>query len=191
MEPNPPLAYPDICPEFGAIRLRPFESRDLGMVRDLASDPYVSQVSSVVENSDDADATAWLTRQRQRLEDGVGYSFCIARRNETGDDIALGQAGLWLKDRNHGRATAGYLVAPAARGAGVAGAALRALTGFAWTLPDLHRVELHIELWNTASLRTAAAAGYQREGLLRSHQVIGGVRVDMELWAAIRPRPTG
>lgn len=38
-----------------------------------------------------------------------------------------------------------------------------------------------------ASERTAQAAGYQSEGLLRSHQVIGGNRVDMLLYAAVRP----
>jgi RimJ/RimL family protein N-acetyltransferase len=37
-----------------------------------------------------------------------------------------------------------------------------------------------------ASVRTAELAGYEREGLLRSHQEIGGKRVDMFLYAAIR-----
>jgi RimJ/RimL family protein N-acetyltransferase len=30
-------------------------------------------------------------------------------------------------------------------------------------------------------------SGYQREGLLRSHQEIGGTRCDMLLYAATRP----
>jgi RimJ/RimL family protein N-acetyltransferase len=37
-----------------------------------------------------------------------------------------------------------------------------------------------------ASARTAESAGYEREGLLRSHQEIGGKRVDMLLYAKIR-----
>lgn len=185
------LTYPSSFPESGPIRLRPFCARDLAMVQDLSTDPYVCQVSSVVADSDETAAQEWLERQGQRLVEVIGYSFCIARRS---DDQAVGQAGLWLTGLDQGRATAGYLVAPDARGAGVAGEALRALTRFAWALPDphvpeLHRIELHIEPWNTASLRTAAAVGYQREGLLGSHQVIGGNRVDMELWAALRPQP--
>ena len=40
-----------------------------------------------------------------------------------------------------------------------------------------------VEPWNAASWRTAGSAGYQREGLLRSHQEIGGHRVDMFLYA--------
>ncbi|MEU4674233.1 GNAT family protein [Amycolatopsis sp. NPDC023774] len=78
-------------------------------------------------------------------------------------------------------------MAPAHRGKGFARQALTALTRFAWSIPDLHRIELYIEPWNVASVRTAEAAGYQREGLLRSHQEISGRRVDMLLYSAIKP----
>jgi ribosomal-protein-alanine N-acetyltransferase len=60
------------------------------------------------------------------------------------------------------------------------------LIDFAWTLPDLHRVELYIEEWNIGSLRVAAGAGFTHEGVLRSHQEIGGTRRDMLLFAAVR-----
>ena len=53
-------------------------------------------------------------------------------------------------------------------------------------IPQLHRVELYVEPWNTASVRTAENAGYEREGLLRSHGEIGGRRLDMLLFAAVR-----
>lgn len=70
------------------------------------------------------------------------------------------------------RTTAGHAVAPRARGRGVAGQALRALTAFAWSLPDVARVELFVEPW-VASLRTAEAAGYGRETVLRGAEVRG------------------
>lgn len=54
-------------------------------------------------------------------------------------------------------------------------------------LPGLHRIALFIEPWNHASVRTAELAGYRREGLLASHQRIGGERKDMLLYAAIKP----
>ncbi|GAB3259318.1 GNAT family N-acetyltransferase [Arthrobacter pigmenti] len=69
--------------------------------------------------------------------------------------------------------------------------ALRALTAFAWTIPVLHRVELYIEPWNTASIRTAERAGYEHEGLLRSHQEIAGKRSDMLLYAMVRETRNG
>ncbi len=127
----------------------------------------------------------WINRQHERLMIGIGYSFCISAVE---DDRALGQVGLWLGGAvEHGRATAGYGVAPEARGHGVAAQALLALTAFAWALPPLHRVELYIEAWNVASVRTAETAAYQREGVLRRHQVIGGRRVHMTIYAALRP----
>jgi L-amino acid N-acyltransferase YncA len=91
--------------------------------------------------------------------------------------------GLWLAQLAQGRPTAGYSVTPSARGRGIATAALRALTSFAWSVPGLHRIELHVEPWNVASVRTAERAGYAREGLMRSHQEIGGQRRDMLLYS--------
>jgi len=72
-------------------------------------------------------------------------------------------------------------------GRGIATSALTALTTFAWTIPALHRIELYIEPWNHSSVHVAEASGYQREGMLRSHQEIGRTRRDMLLYAAARP----
>ncbi|MCC2307687.1 GNAT family N-acetyltransferase [Cellulomonas chengniuliangii] len=178
------LRLPTLAPAFGDVRLRPFEPRDVEMVQDLSTDPYTPLTSTLVGEATAEQARAWIDRQHDRLVAGAGYSFCIA---DAVDDRALGQVGLWLADIEHGRATAGYGVAPPERGRGIAGRALTALTAFAWTVPELHRVELYIEPWNEASSRTAENAGYEREGLLRSRQVIGGRRVDMLLYSAIRP----
>ncbi len=100
--------------------------------------------------------------------------------------VELGH-GLGLRDLSAGRATSGYAVSPLHRGRGIATSALKALTAFAWIIPGLYRVELYIEPWNTSSIHVAEAAGYQREGLLRSHQEIGGARRDMLLYATARP----
>ncbi len=178
------LTMPTPAPSSGGVYLRAFEPRDVGMVRDLATDPYTALTGSLAAGATIEQAREWMARQEERRATGAGYSFCIA---DAGDGRALGQVGLWLADREQGRGTAGYGVAPAERGRGVAGSALAALTAFAWTLPELHRVELYIEPWNVASVRTAERAGYEREGLLRSRQVIGGRRVDMLLYAALRP----
>lgn len=151
---------------------------------DLATDANIPLISTLPPDADPQQAGDWLDRQRDRLVDEVGYSFCIADRH---DDHALGAAGLWTRGLYQGRATAGYSVAPRERGRGFAEQALTALTAFGWTLRDLHRIELYIEPWNVASLRTATRCGYQLEGRLRSHQEIAGRRVDMLLHAALRP----
>jgi [ribosomal protein S5]-alanine N-acetyltransferase len=129
-------------------------------------------------------ALAWIRRQRDQLAEGQRFSFAIA---DAEPDNAVGAIGLGLQDLAAGRATAGYAVSPLHRGRGIATSALKALTTFAWTIPALYRVELYIEPWNTSSIRVAEAAGYRREGLLPSHQEIGGTRRDMLLYATTRP----
>jgi ribosomal-protein-alanine N-acetyltransferase len=124
-----------------------------------------------------------VDRAPARLSEGIGLSFAVAD-SETG--TAVGSIGLWLQNLSAGRATAGYSVSPRHRGRGVATSALKALTTFAWTIPALHRIELYIEPWNEGSIRVAAAAGYQRESLLRSHQKIGNSQRDMLLYTAVR-----
>ncbi len=119
------------------------------------------------------EALDYIARQRGRLAEGKGFSFCVADRS---DDTALGGIGLWLTAIEQGRTTGGYGVAPSARARRVATQALDALTAFACTLPPVHRIELYIEPWNLASIRTAETAGFAREGLLRSHQEIAGRR---------------
>ncbi len=155
------------------------------MLLDLAADPYVPLTGTLPGDADRDEALRYIQRQHERLVTGAGFSFCVALKESDG---GVGQAGLWLKSIDAGRATAGYAIAPASRGMGLGGQALRALTDFAWTLPEVHRIELFIEPWNVASQRTAETAGYEREGLLRNHQEIGDRRVDMLLYAAVRPR---
>lgn len=154
------------------------------MAFELGDDPYVPLIGSLPAHPTAHEAMEWVRRQQGRLAEGVGLSFAIA---DVETDEAVGAIGLWLQNLAAGRATAGYSVAASRRGRGIASSALTALTAFAWTIPALHRIELHIEPWNTGSIKVAENAGYQREGLLRCHQEIGGLRRDMLLHAAIRP----
>ncbi|EHR51155.1 acetyltransferase, ribosomal protein N-acetylase [Saccharomonospora marina XMU15] len=180
--PLPP--WPRSAPRHGQVVLRPFEPSDTALAHALGADPYVPLIGSLPARPSPQQARQWVRRQRQKHTDGEGFSFAIA---DAATDTAIGAIGLWLRDLPQGRATAGYAVSPEHRGSGVATSALVALTAFAWTVPALHRVELYIEPWNTASIRVATAAGYRRERLLRAHQWIGGTRRDMLLYAAIRP----
>jgi RimJ/RimL family protein N-acetyltransferase len=171
----------------GPVVLREFSAADRPMVQELSADPYVPLIGTLPANATRQQAQDYIDRQRGRLAEGTGFSFAIA---EAGTGRGVGGIGLWVAGLDHGRATAGYSVAPSARGRGIAAAALTALMSFAWTIPGLHRVELYIEPWNTGSVKTAERAGFEREGLLRSHQEIGGQRRDMLLYAAVRkPEP--
>jgi RimJ/RimL family protein N-acetyltransferase len=176
--------FPATPPRQGHVILREITPADVGLALELATDAYVPLIGTLPAHASLEQALDWIDRQRgERLAQRQGLTFAIA---EADTDRAVGHIGLWLSELRHGRATAGYSVGPSARGRGIAAAALTALTRFAWTIPGLHRVELLIEPWNVASVRTAERAGYRREGLLRSHQKIGGERRDMLMYAAIR-----
>jgi [ribosomal protein S5]-alanine N-acetyltransferase len=175
--------WPVKPPAHGPVILRKFSYTDIPMVMELSADPYVPTIGSLPANATRPQARDWVDRQLGRLTEGRGFSFAIA---EADTDNAVGGIGLWIAALPYGRATVGYSVAPSARGRGIASAALIAVTSFAWSIPALHRIELYIEPWNDGSVRTAERAGYRREGLLRSHQEIGGHRRDMLLYATIR-----
>ena len=185
----PPRAlppWPTTPPAHGGIRLREVDDRDVAMVLELSTDSYIAQTGTLPPDATEAHARAWIERQRGRHGEGVGYSFAMVDAT-TGD--AVGHCGLWLAELGEGRATAGYVVAPSARGHGRAADALTALTAFGATVPGLHRIALYIEPWNAPSIRTAERAGYEREGLLRSYHRIGGQRRDMLLYATVLHSP--
>ncbi len=178
-------AWPEEPPAPGRVVLRAFRESDARLAEELAEDPYVPLIGTLEPHASGEQARAWLERQRDRSAQGDAFSFAVAERP---GGPAVGQVGLSLRDLDQGRAVAGYAVVPSARGRGVGTAALVAITRFAWSTRTIHRVELYIEPWNRASVRVAERAGYDREGLLRSHQVIGGRRRDMLLYAAVRDR---
>lgn len=152
------------------------------MAVDLSADPYVPSIGSLPLNATEVQAGEWIERQRNSVERGAGFSFTIV---DSESDTPAGNCGVWLRELPNGRASAGYALAPSHRGRRLATDALRVLTGFAAGLPGLHRIELCIEPWNAASVSTAEAVGYSREGLMRSHQWISGQRRDMLLYARV------
>lgn len=179
------MTLPDDLPTlaYGPIVLRPFGDHDATLVRSVASDPLIPLITTVPTSGTQADALAYIGRQRERLATGAGYSFAIARA-DTGD--AVGQIGLWLRHIDQGRASTGYWVAPQDRSRGYVTAALQALTRWALDLDEVHRLELYVEPWNEGSWRAAQACGYAREGLLRSWQEVGAERKDMYVYSRIK-----
>ena len=114
---EPRLQWPATEPAWGRVRLRAFSEADVAMVRELATDPYLALIGSLPPHADTAGALAWIERQRGRLAEGAGFSFCIADQH----DVALGTAGLWTGGLADGRATVGYALCPSERGLGIGG----------------------------------------------------------------------
>ncbi|RCG29850.1 GNAT family N-acetyltransferase [Sphaerisporangium album] len=131
------------------------------------------------------DALAFITELSPGVWDLGGASFVMA-------DAAGGE---WLGDIElkpldaRGAGEIGYLVAPWARGRGVATAAVRALTEWAFA-QGVHRVSILADVENVVSQRVAMAAGYRREGVLRdAGPRRGGGHVDMVAFARLARDP--
>ncbi|MFJ4930019.1 GNAT family N-acetyltransferase [Streptomyces sp. NPDC088736] len=175
-----PLDVPELAAD-GGLTLRPWRLTDLPLVREAAQDEYIPSITTVPSPYTEPAGVAFVERQWARATTRAGYPFVVV----TADDRPVGQVGLWLRDLEEGRASLGYWVVKSARGHGTALAAVDAVVG--WALRDLRipRLELWVEPWNLASVRTAERAGFQREGLLRKWQQVGGERRDMFMYALV------
>ena len=128
----------------------------------------------------------WLARYEEGRLDGSREAFAIV------DGTAAAFLGLALApriDREERTAELGYVVAPAARGRGIATEALRLLTEWGFSELDVLRLELWIDVVNEASKRVAERCGYLREGVLRSVYFKQGMRRDFEIWSRLPTDP--
>jgi RimJ/RimL family protein N-acetyltransferase len=128
----------------------------------------------------DADARAWIAHCDART--GEPTTFAIDWRGE-----AIGGLGLEPHTDVHRlTATVGYWLGEPFWGRGFATQALRALTAYAFSTFDLHRLEATVFDWNLASARVLEKAGYSLEGRLRRSIIKDGRMADSLLYARLR-----
>ena len=104
----------------------------------------------------------------------------------------LGEIVLFLRAAEAAESGIGeiaYVVAPAARGRGIATSVVRLLSEWAFVELGLERLQLSIHPANVASRRVAEKAGYQYEGTLRATKVIRGSRVDSMMFSLLPGDP--
>ncbi len=103
------------------------------------------------------------------------------------DDRYLGAVVLSVRDQKTGELA--YLVAPSARGRGLAWRAVRLLGDWAFTELGLTRLQVRIAVDNEASHAVARRAGYEREGLMRAGFVHRGTPIDVVLYSRLPTDP--
>lgn len=132
-----------------------------------------------------ADARAWLQFVEQTVPQ---TSFAIAVETE-----AVGGIGIILNDDVFRRsAEIGYWLGRQYWGRGIATAAVRATTAWAFASFDLRRIYAGVFDGNPASARVLEKAGYTLEGRLRRSVFKDGKTLDQLLYAETRePEPTG
>jgi RimJ/RimL family protein N-acetyltransferase len=164
-----------------SIALAPLGAAHVALVEALTTDPDVLRFTRVPDPPPPRFVQTWLAAYEEGRRDGTREAFAIVGE---GDGEFLGIAVAPQIDRTARTAELGYVVAPGARGRGVASEALGLLTDWAFAL-GMERLELLISVENEASKRVAARCGYVREGVLRSHYVKGDLREDTEIWSRL------
>ena len=149
----------------------------------MLADPDVALWNPAPRVVDLASARDWCARGAD-WSSGSHATFSVV---DPADGRLLGNVSLFGVDPEHFTATVGYRVAPAARGRGVATAALGAVADWALGPRGLARIWLQHAVPNVASCRVAARAGFELEGTMRSASMYGdGRRYDDHLPARIR-----
>jgi RimJ/RimL family protein N-acetyltransferase len=168
------------------IVLRRFDESHLAAIPTLADDPDTQRFTRIPVPPPPGFPRAWLDMYEQGRRDGTREAFAVL---DEGDGTLLGMALAPVIERDERTVELGYVVAPHARGRGVATEALRLLTDWAFSELGAERAELLISVDNAASKTVARRGGYVLEGVLRSMHVKQGVREDLEIWSRLPTDP--
>jgi RimJ/RimL family protein N-acetyltransferase len=169
----------------GQVRLEPLGERHLDGITALVSDPDVLRFTRVPEPPPPGFARDWLARYEPGSHDGTRAGFAAV-------DVRGAFLGLALApdiDVGGREVELGYIVAPAARGRGVATTILRELTRWAFAEAGALRAYLLIDTGNVASQRVAERCGYVLEGVLRSVHLKQDRRSDQMIWSRLPSDP--
>jgi len=112
------------------------------------------------------EALPFVVEQLRSRPDAAGWwMWAIAIEREF-----VGSIGFGGFPDQEGAVQVGYSVYPERRGQGIATAALRAMTGWAFGDPAVQVVRALIPPWNMPSLRVAEHAGFTRRGTAQDEE---------------------
>ena len=164
------------------VRLERFGEEHLEAFARMIHDPLIQRFTTFPSPPPPRFPRDWLDKYEAGRRDGTREVFAVVPPE--GGEL-LGVAVAFGVDREQGHAELGYVVAPEARGRGVATEALRWLTRWAFDELGMFRLQLVIGVDNEASRRVAAKCGYVYEGTLRGMYAGPGRRGDGEMWSRL------
>jgi RimJ/RimL family protein N-acetyltransferase len=175
------LRHPDPPLTGSGFVLRPYGLQDVEA--DLAAVEHPSSARWLNSHST-GDPTGELSTLEAELAADRMLVLTIA---DPDDDRYLGAIVLMRREADTGELA--YVVAPEARGRGLAPRALRVVGEWAFAELGMQRLQLRIEPENEVSHAVALRAGYTREGTLRSAFVVRGRRADVVMYSRLPTDP--
>ncbi len=176
--PDPPLADE-------LVRLEPLSERYVPDFERLLADADTIRNTRVPSNAPPGFAAKWVGRYTDGWQNGSNAGFAVLGAG----GVFLGFVAIVDLDLPARQGEIGYVVAPEARGRGVAGRALRLVTDWALDGLGLERVELRIDTDNEPSIRVAERCRYAREGVFRSLHLKEDIRTDVVVYALLAGDP--
>ncbi len=168
------------------VALRDWRDGDAPALAPACGEWDVCAFTSVPWEYSEDGALAWVERQRAKRAAGTVLALAIQGRD---DGRALGNVNLAGFADDGRAAEIGYWLVPAARGRGLATAAVRLLVDWGFENLGLERVEFAILPENLDSRRVAERLGARSEGLReRSHPDHEGNWWPMTIWSLTRGR---
>jgi RimJ/RimL family protein N-acetyltransferase len=162
--------------------LRAWTPDDVDALVEICQDPEIPRWTVIPSPYGEAEARSFVAAQGERWASLEAAPFAIA---DPDSDRVLGSIEITLHERMHRRGEVGYWVAAEARGRGVAQDAVRAVSRWGFQTLGLARIELLTDPENHVSQAVAEAAGYTREGIMRSYREMKGRRVDFVCFSLI------
>jgi RimJ/RimL family protein N-acetyltransferase len=160
----------------GRVAVRDYAQRDIPEILiAYQDDPHLHLSLGRDRPPSAAELGRCAEEEPSRRAAGVLATFTILER---GLDVCRGQLTMLEIDWDHRRAELGLWLAPRFRGRGLASGALRLAAPWLLAVCALHRLAILTDTANESMIRTARAAGFTFEGVLRGHTRSRGARVD-------------
>jgi RimJ/RimL family protein N-acetyltransferase len=128
-----------------------------------------------------ADARDWIAAQAALTANGLAYQFAVRSHGRYAGGCGINQINAVNRFAN-----VGYWIRTSATGQGLAPAAVRLVTSFAFAQTDLLRLEIVCAVDNVRSQRVAEKVGASREGILRRRLVLPHGPSDAVMFSVVR-----
>ena len=170
-----------VLPAAKGLVLSPWEPADAPALLALYCDPAVQNWHGYeIDSLEEGRAVIGRWAERWAAETSAHWKVTRGIGGELVGRVGLLSISLW-----NGQAECLYSTMPAARGQGIAPAALAALCDWSFGTAGLHRIELRHSMVNPASCRVAGKSGFAAEGIQRSAEPHADGWHDLHLHAKI------
>jgi RimJ/RimL family protein N-acetyltransferase len=183
IEARPVRRFPALTLATPRLHVRPVEVADAPDLDVILADRLTQRWLPLPDHPGTLDGLTWCAELAERQRDlGDGDHYGVTRR-EDGRLVGV----LWTARTDWAAhcTEVSYVVAPSARGYGVAAEAVDAVAIALLLEHGFQRIELRVAPGNTASRRVAEKAGFVYEGMQRNAGYVHGGRVDLEMWSLV------